>query len=72
MGYVRVCDLCGKRLDETGTELKYKVKRRWHLGPDSGWSKIECHDECVTKLYKAVKLEACRRLWDDIRPDSEG
>ena len=72
MGYIRVCDLCGKPLHETGTELKYRVKRRWYSFWESGWVTIECHDACVEKLFKTAKMEENRRLWNDIRPDGEG
>ena len=53
MEYIRVCDLCGKPLHEIGR--KFKIKERWYAWPcDSGWSKIECHTECVKKLYEAA------------------
>lgn len=52
MGYIRVCDLCGKQL--YGNDQEYKIKRRWDSGPDSGWEKIECHDDCVKKLLSCV------------------
>ena len=52
MGYVRVCDLCGKPLQEIGRE--YKIKKRWYSWPaDSGWETIDAHDECVKKLLNA-------------------
>ena len=56
MGYVRVCDLCGKPLHEVGKT--YKIKKRWYSWPaDSGWETIEAHDECVRKLLNAVSEE---------------
>lgn len=59
MGYVRICDLCGKPLHETGIVLKFKVKKRWYAPRgDTGWETIECHNACVEKLYEAVKQEA--------------
>ena len=62
MGYIRVCDLCGKPLQEVGRE--YKIKKRWYGWPaDSGWETIDAHDECVKKLLNAL---------DDQREAEEG
>ena len=53
MGYIRVCDLCGKPLEEVGRE--YKIKKRWYgWSCDSGWDTIEAHDACVERLLNAV------------------
>lgn len=56
----RVCDLCGKPLDDdvfihpqTGRPQfrsrmhEYKVKR----SDGGGWKKIDCHDLCVRMLF---------------------
>lgn len=51
MGYIRVCDLCGKPLQEVGRE--YRIKRRWYSWHENGWEPIEAHDECVRKLLNA-------------------
>lgn len=53
MGYIRVCDLCGKPLQEIGRE--FKIKEQWYSFPDSGWAKIDCHDECIKKLLSGVE-----------------
>ena len=60
MGYIRVCDLCGKPIRETGKT--YRIKERWHLWY-SGWTTIEAHDECVKRLLNAL---------DDQREAEEG
>lgn len=53
MGYIRVCDLCGKPLHEVGRE--YKIKKRWYAWPaDSGWETIDAHDECVKRLLNSL------------------
>lgn len=53
MGYIRVCDLCGRPLQEAGQE--YKVKKRWYSWPDdSGWKEIEVHDKCIRKLLDSL------------------
>ncbi len=51
MGYIRVCDLCGKPLHEEGRE--YRIRRRWCLWYEYGWETIDAHDECVRKLLDA-------------------
>ena len=65
MGYIRVCDLCGKPLPEPGKE--YKIKKRWHSWPDdSGWTTIEAHDECVKILFNSVgknRIKKDNKAW---------
>lgn len=62
MGQIRICDLCGKPLNEIGRE--FKIKERWYAWPcDSGWAKIECHDDCVKKLLSGVDDSG---RWTDI------
>ena len=62
MGYIRVCDLCGKPLYEVGRE--FKIKEQWHAWPgDSGWTNITCHDDCVKKLLSGVDDSG---KWNDI------
>ena len=48
MGYVRVCDLCGKPMSEPGK--KYRIKEQWVSWYESGWRTVEAHDECVDRL----------------------
>lgn len=57
MGYIKVCDLCGKPMRETGK--KYRINS-WY---ESGWTKIDAHDECVKRLLNAL---------DDKREVKEG
>lgn len=53
MAYIRVCDLCGKPLRETGREFKIKEQKySWY---EHWWEKIVCHDECVRRLMEAKK-----------------
>lgn len=57
MGYMRICDLCGEPLRSIGRT--FKIKERKHSFHESWWTEIECHDECVKSLMKAVKEEQC-------------
>lgn len=52
MGYIRVCDLCGKPMCEPGKT--YRIKERWVSWYESGWATIEAHDECVERLLNAL------------------
>ena len=61
MGYIKVCDLCGKPMQEAGKT--YRIKERWCLWHESGWTTIEAHDECVKRLLNAL---------DDKREAEEG
>jgi hypothetical protein len=61
MGYIKVCDLCGKPMREVGKT--YRIKERWYSWYESGWTTIEAHDECVKRLLNAL---------DDEREAEEG
>jgi hypothetical protein len=52
MGYIKVCDLCGKPMREAGKT--YRIKERWTSWYESGWTTIEAHDECVKRLLNAL------------------
>ena len=51
MGYIRVCDLCGRPMAEPGK--KYRIKKQWTSWWESGWTTIEAHDECVDRVLNA-------------------
>ena len=51
-----ICDLCGKPLKHNDIEqYKYKIKKRWWLWEESGWSYIDVHESCRQKLFRAIE-----------------
>ena len=57
MGNQVICDLCGKPICNNNDyeRYKYKVKKKWWLWTESGWSHIDVHESCRRKLFDAVK-----------------
>lgn len=52
-----ICDLCGRRIED-GDGHKYKLKiRDGSILEGWEWIKLDCHDECVRKLYEATKKQ---------------
>lgn len=64
MAYIRICDLCGKPLNEIGRE--YKVKKRWYSGPDSGWATLECHDECAQLFWEQLRVARSSKIEEQL------
>ena len=55
MGYIKICDLCGKPIQgEPQKHYRRKIKQRWTSWWESGWETIDVHEECVKKLFDAV------------------
>lgn len=48
------CDICGRELMEE-PHTRYKVKREWYGWYESGWERLEVHDECWRKLCKEIR-----------------
>ena len=53
MAYIHVCDLCGRPLDYKNDYSEYRIKKRWCLGPDSGWERLDAHDSCIQAVLNA-------------------
>lgn len=53
MAYIHVCDLCGKPLTFSDDYSEYRIKKRWCLGPDHGWERIDAHNDCIKRMYEA-------------------
>ena len=68
MGYVRVCDLCGKPMSEPGQ--KYRIKKRWDSWWESCWITIEAHDECADRLLSGKSRSAPPARWIDFEDGS--
>lgn len=53
-----MCDLCGCRIEEDVDGRKYKLKvQKGSLFDGWMWVNLDCHDECVRKLYEAAKKQ---------------
>lgn len=50
-----ICDLCGKPINSYGDYRQFKIKEKWYSFYESGWVKIDAHEECVKKLYNIIK-----------------
>ena len=53
MAYIHVCDLCGRPLDHKNDYSEYRIKKRWCLGPDHGWERLDAHDSCIQAVLNA-------------------
>lgn len=53
MAYIHVCDLCGRPLDYKNDYSEYRIKKRWCLGPDHGWERLDAHDSCIQAVLNA-------------------
>ena len=47
--------MCGKEITCNTQHSEYKIKKHIHLFDGSWWTMLNVHDECVEKLYNAVK-----------------
>jgi len=53
---IKICDLCGKPLDDRCRMFKVKELRRFRTetGIFSGWQTIDIHTDCLEKLLSTV------------------
>ena len=57
MSYKKVCDLCGKEMTSFDECRKFKIKEhRYSIWTRWKWVRIDAHDECVRRLFEAVKI----------------
>lgn len=60
MSSIKVCDLCGKRIDKWDELGSYRIQRKViRFGINPFWEEIDAHKACVKKLM-AAKKEADR------------
>ena len=52
---MHVCDICKRHQPDAKIKYKYRAKKAWYFGFDSGWDKIELCRECLDKIIEAVK-----------------
>ena len=53
-----ICDLCGQPITSLNDEEEYKFKKRWSLWHEHGWERIDLHQSCREKLFKAIEEQA--------------
>ena len=53
--YKLFCDLCGKPITKDEEHSEYKIKKRWYSWWETGWAKIDAHEECVAAIVAARK-----------------
>lgn len=52
----RVCDLCGKNYPDAKIKYKYRAKKKWYSWHESGWTKLELCENCLSKIVGADEI----------------
>ncbi len=55
------CDLCGEEISKR-PYTRYKIKKEWVLWEESGWEKMDVHDECFEKMCEYIRSERGKAL----------
>lgn len=53
--YKLICDLCGEPITKDEEHGEYKIKKRWYSWWETGWAKIDAHEECVAAIAAAAR-----------------
>ena len=53
--YKLFCDLCGEPITSAEKHGEYKIKKRWDSFWESGWVRIDAHEECVAAIAAAAR-----------------
>lgn len=53
--YKLICDLCGEPIESPEKHSEFKIKKRWYSWWESGWDRIDAHDECVKAVAAAAR-----------------
>lgn len=56
MANIKICDLCGKRIDTYDDVAIYRIQRKiFRLAITPFWEEIDAHESCVKRLMSAKK-----------------
>lgn len=58
------CDICGKPLGGTDYS-RYRIKKEWSSWYETGWTRLEVHDECWRDICEIVEAKMNEREKED-------